>query len=220
MNPPPQTSTTPGELDAALDYARHRIPVFPTNPLDKKPLTTNGFKDATTDEAQIRVWWLKWPNAMIAAPTGSASGMWVVDLDLDPSKNIDGVATLAQLIAKHGEIPKTLMTITPRGGRHLIFTWDTAWDAKTGVHNSAGKIGPGVDCRGEGGYVCLPPSRNANGGQYRFDPNGAEQAAVAPDWLIKLALRPKTRNEAWARDALKSLAACGAQAVSMMLLVV
>ena len=114
---PQQTNATPNELEAALDYARRGIPVFPTNPLDKKPLTPNGFKDATADEAQIREWWQKWPNAMIAAPTGSASGMWVTDLDLDPAKKVDGMATLAQLIAQHCEIPKTLMTITPRGGR-------------------------------------------------------------------------------------------------------
>ena len=79
----PQTNTTSiTELDAALDYARNGIPIFPANPLDKKPLTANGFKDATTDEAQIRAWWLKWPNAMLAAPTGSTSGFWVVDLDI------------------------------------------------------------------------------------------------------------------------------------------
>src|SRR2546430_2601035 len=104
---------------------RSRMPVFPTNALNKKPLTPNGFKDATTDEARIRDWWGRWPNAMVAAPTGSASGMWVTDLDLDPVKKVDGMATLAQLIAQHGEIPKTLMTITPPGGRHLIFVWDS-----------------------------------------------------------------------------------------------
>src|SRR5215470_19879266 len=94
-----QPQRPPNELDAALDYARQGIPVFPTNPLDKKPLTSSGFRDATTDEAQIRAWWAKWPNAMLAAPTGAASGMWVVDLDLDASKGVDGMATLSQLIA-------------------------------------------------------------------------------------------------------------------------
>ena len=116
MSPRPQSNAMVTELEAALDYARHGIPVFPTNPLDKKPLTANGFKDATVDEVQIREWWTRWPNAMIAAPTGIASAMWVVDLDLDPVKKTDGAAALAQLIAQHGEIPKTLMTITPRAG--------------------------------------------------------------------------------------------------------
>ena len=75
-----QSNTTPTELDAALEYARKGIPVFPCNPLDKKPLTSHGFKDATTDEAQIQAWWGRWPNAMVAAPTGA--GAWRLTADL------------------------------------------------------------------------------------------------------------------------------------------
>jgi Bifunctional DNA primase/polymerase, N-terminal len=126
VSPQSQANAAPNELEAALEYARNGIPVFPTNPLDKKPLTTHGFKDASKDEAQIRAWWSKWPNAMIAAPTGAASGMWVVDLDLDPARKLDGRAMLAQLIAAHGAMPKTLAAITPRGGQHLFFTWPSS----------------------------------------------------------------------------------------------
>jgi Bifunctional DNA primase/polymerase, N-terminal len=61
MSPQAQSNTSP-ELDAALRYANRGIPVFPCSPLDKKPLTPHGFKDATTDEAQIRAWWTQWPN--------------------------------------------------------------------------------------------------------------------------------------------------------------
>jgi hypothetical protein len=60
----------PTEIEAALEYARGGWPVFPCNPLDKSPVTSHSFKDATTDEAQIRAWWTQWPNAMIGAPTG------------------------------------------------------------------------------------------------------------------------------------------------------
>ena len=70
MSPQSQANAVPNELDAALEYASGRMPVFPCNPLDKKPLTAHGFKDATTDEAQIRAWWTRWPNAMVGAPTG------------------------------------------------------------------------------------------------------------------------------------------------------
>jgi hypothetical protein len=197
MSPQPQANKMPSELEAALEYAQLGIAVFPCNPLDKKPLTSSGFKDATRDEAQIRAWWQKWPNAMIGAPTGPISGMWVVDLDLDPARKIDGKATLDQLITQRGPIPETLQTITPRGGQHLIFSWDNNVE----IRNSAGKIGPGVDVRGNGGYVCLPPSRNANGGIYRWEPNGVAQAATAPAWLIALA--KATKAKAWAKAALE-----------------
>jgi ABC-type multidrug transport system fused ATPase/permease subunit len=197
MSPQPQANKAPTELEAALEYARSGIPVFPCNPLDKKPLTTNGFKDASKDEAQIHAWWQKWPNAMIGAPTGPVSGMWVADLDLDPARKINGRATLDQLIAQRGPIPETLTTITPRGGQHLIF----AWDSNVEIRNSAGKIGPGVDVRGNGGYVCLPPSKNATGGEYHWVSNGTAQAVLAPSWLVALAKAIKAK--AWAKAALE-----------------
>jgi Bifunctional DNA primase/polymerase, N-terminal len=201
MSPQPQPNL-PSELEAALEYARDGIPVFPCNPLDKKPLTINGFKNATVDENQIREWWTKWPNSMIAAPTGPASGMWVVDVDQDSGRSIDGTKTLTDLIAQYGELSKTLMTITPRGGRHLIFIWMNGVE----IYNSTGKLGPGVDVRGEGGYVCLPPSRRADGALYQWDPAGADQAIIAPGWLVELARaesKSKRRDKAWARTALE-----------------
>jgi hypothetical protein len=138
---------------------------------------------------------------MIATPTGSASKMWVVDVDRDPARNIDGAAALAKLISQHGELALTLMTITPRGGRHLIFVWDNGVE----IRNSTGKLGPGIDVRGEGGYVCLPPSRRADGALYQWDPAGASQAVPAPRWLIELARsenKSKKRDKAWAHAAL------------------
>jgi hypothetical protein len=193
----PQAQTIPTVLEAALDYARCNIPVFPCNPIDKKPLTPNGFKDATRDETQILAWWQQYPNAMIGAPMGPTSGIWAVDLDLDPAKKIDGKATLDQLIAQRGLLPPTWATITPRGGQHLIF----AWDSNVEIRNSASKIGPGIDVRGNGGYICLPPSRNATGGMYQWEPGGPQNAALAPPWLVALAKAKKAR--AWAKAALE-----------------
>ena len=186
----------PDVLDAALEYARNGIPVFPCDPKTKKPLIATGFKAASTDEQEIRRQWGRWPDAMIGAPTGAKSGMWAIDLDKDASKNLDGIATLRQLIAQYGALPKTLMTITPRGGRHLIFSWANGVD----IRNSTGKIGPGIDVRGSGGYVCLPPSQRSDGAQYKWDPDSGAVSVPAPDWLIKLAGKP--RKSAWARTAL------------------
>jgi Virulence-associated protein E/Bifunctional DNA primase/polymerase, N-terminal len=199
----PQTQATPPTVfEAALDYARCGIPVFPCNPIDKKPLTANGFKDATRDETQILAWWQQYPNAMIGVPMGPASGMWAIDLDIDPARKIDGKAALDQLIAQRGALPPTWMTVTPRGGRHLIWIWDPNVE----IRNSASKIGPGIDVRGEGGYVCLPPSRRADGALYQWDPAGSSQAVAAPNWLIELARstnKAKKRDKAWACAALE-----------------
>jgi putative DNA primase/helicase len=194
----PQTqANTPTVLEAALDYARCGIPVFPCNPIDKKPLTPNGFKDATRDETQILGWWQQYPNAIIGAPMGPASNLWAIDLDFDPARKIDGKATLDQLIAQRGALPSTWTTITPRGGRHLIFSWDPNVE----IRNSASKIGPGIDVRGSGGYICLPPSRNATGGMYQWEPGGPQTAALAPPWLVVLA--KATKAKAWAKAALE-----------------
>ena len=70
-------------LLAALDYAKKGYSVFPLQPKGKKPLTRNGFKDASTDPEQIRRWWEQWPNANIGLPTGSKNGLFVVDVDGD-----------------------------------------------------------------------------------------------------------------------------------------
>jgi hypothetical protein len=194
----PQTQTNPPTvLEAAADYARCGIPIFPCSPIDKRPLTPNGFKDATRDEAQILAWWQQYPNAMIGAPMGPASGIWAVDLDLDPAKKIDGKAALDQLIARRGPLPPTWISITPRGGRHLIF----AWDPNVDIRNSTSKIGPGIDVRGNGGYICLPPSRNATGGTYQWEPGGPQNAASAPPWLTVLAKARKA--SAYAKAALE-----------------
>ena len=194
----PQTqANTPTVFEAALDYARCGIPVFPCNPIDKKPLSPNGFKDATRDETQILTWWQQYPNAMIGAPMGPASNLWAIDLDLDPARKIDGKATLDQLVKQRGALPSTWTSVTPRGGQHLIF----AWDANVEVRNSASKIGPGIDVRGNGGYICLPPSRNATGGAYQWEPGGPQNAALAPPWLITLAKAKKA--SAYAKAALE-----------------
>src|SRR5215510_6150912 len=69
-------------VTAALEVAR-RWPIFPCNPLNKKPMTERGFKDATRDTKQITRWWREHPNAMIGVPTGEISGFWVVDVDVE-----------------------------------------------------------------------------------------------------------------------------------------
>src|SRR5262249_34384873 len=111
-------------------------------------------------------------------------------------KQLNGIAVLAQLTARHGALPPTLTSITPRGGKHMFF----AWDPNVDIRNSESKIGPGIDVRGNGGYVCLPPSRSANGGAYQWDPGSPRTFAPAPSWLVMLAKAKKI--SAYAKAAL------------------
>jgi putative DNA primase/helicase len=57
------------------------------------------------------------------------------------------------------------------------------------VRNSVGKLGSGLDVRGDGGYVVAPPSVHASGRSYRWLPgSGLDDLALAalPDWLLRL----------------------------------
>ncbi|MDP5308868.1 bifunctional DNA primase/polymerase [Paracoccus spongiarum] len=148
-------------LKAALSYAAKGLPVFPAMKIngEKKPLVkwgkgTDGHPDlthrrATTDAATIRAWWAKWPLAMIGMPTGARSG--VVVLDIDRKNGVDGLANLRAA----GIDPFTMSPViakTPSGGLHVFMRYSGP------LKNSAGILAEGVDVRGDGGYIVLPPS--------------------------------------------------------------
>lgn len=82
---------------AALRRALLGSPVFPCGPR-KWPLTARGFHDASTDPEQVCAWWSRWPNALIGMPTGAASGLVVLDLDL--KGGCDGAAAFEALGAE------------------------------------------------------------------------------------------------------------------------
>jgi hypothetical protein len=170
-------------LAAALTYARKNIPVFPCDPRDKTPLCPTGFHAANTNETWIRLWWKQIPDAMVGIPCGPPSGLWVLDIDIDPEGGIDGHVALAVLVTRHGPLPLTLTSQTPRGGVQHFFKWHGAR-----IRNSVGKIGPGLDVRGDGGYTVLPPSIRCDGVAYRWqDPTVLP--ADAPAWLVDEAIK-------------------------------
>jgi putative DNA primase/helicase len=177
-------------LRHALEYAEHGWPVFPCDPKTKAPLIAGGFHRASRDLDVVRRWWSSHPHAMIGVPTGPASGFSILDVDVDEASGVDGPTCLAQLEAKHSKLPETVSTRTPRGGLHLLFRWSPQHP----LRNSAGKLDPGLDVRGDGGYAIVPPSVRPDGVAYRFEnPTGLFDIAEAPDWLLQLACnRPST----------------------------
>jgi bifunctional DNA primase/polymerase-like protein len=150
-------------IETAVRYAGKGWPVFPCRPWpDKSPYVDGGFHAASTDSDQILAWWMRWPDAIIAVPTGERIGLVV--LDVDTKRGVDGWATLAAL--EGCPIPPATPTvITASGGAHLYYQRPA-----DGVRNTTGQrgrgIGPGLDWRGDGGYVIVPTP----GTDYRWGP--------------------------------------------------
>jgi len=178
--------------DYALDYAGKGWKVIPLHTpselgecsckksdcksVGKHPRTMNGLKDGTTDEAKIRNWWAMWPNANIGIVTGDASGIVVLDVDLDKF----GEKSLEYLEEENYFLPETLQSVTGSGGSHYMFA-----QPQVSIKNSASSIGQGLDMRGDGGYIVAPPSRHKSGNRYEWK-NDCDLATM-PDWLLQLA---------------------------------
>jgi hypothetical protein len=161
-------------LAAALDYAAHRTLVFPLLSRGKAPAVARGFHAATTNPKTIRRFWRD-PDRNIGIPTGMTSGFWVLDVD-----GPEGEASLRELEARHGGIPKTREVITSRG-RHVWFAYPGP------IPSSAGKIGAGLDVRGDLAYAIAPPSVHETGHIYQWAGDPWCELAPAPAWLIAAA---------------------------------
>ena len=147
--------------------------MFPCRPRDKRPATTNGVRDATKDLDAIRAWWRHDHRFNVGIATGAVSGLFVVDVD-----GLDAEVELRKLEQVHGELPATVEAITARG-RHVYF--QTPGER---VPNSASKIAPGIDVRGDGGYVLAPPSIHPSGRGYAWSVDSTDTLTIAPDWLL------------------------------------
>lgn len=159
-------------LEHALELARRDIPVFPCHPGDdaddpddpkrKKPLTKHGFKDASSDVRQVRRWWAQWPNALVGVPTGSASGLLVIDIDFPDGLDfvLGELGSLFDGARRHG---------TRRGGIHYLFRAPIGMR----VPCSAGRLARRVDVRAEGGYFIWWPAAG-------LDAHGPEIASLPP----------------------------------------
>jgi putative DNA primase/helicase len=149
---------------------------------NKRPFTEHGDKDASCDPDCIQAWLLKDPDVLIGIATGEPSDILVLDVDNhEPSKN--GFKSLAKFELKYGKLPDTLRATTPRNGRHYYFRYPQQYE----LGSTAGELGPGLDTRGNGGYIIAPPSICPEG-QYRFE-NPETPIAPMPEWLINLLLK-------------------------------
>lgn len=154
---------------AAVHALAELGPVLPC--IGKQPLLKNGVYGASQDPSTIDKWMERWPNCNIGLATGD-----IVVVDVDGQ---EGEQTWSALEDSIEALPDTLEVQTGRG-RHLYFA------ANEHIGNSVGRIGPGVDVRGHGGYVIAPPSVHPDTGeQYRFADAQVELAEM-PAWFAQL----------------------------------
>ena len=205
--------------DAAISYAYRDWPVFPLHgctrgrcscgnrecsAAGKHPRLRGVYREyASTDEAQVREWWTRWPNANIGHPTGN---LVVVEID-GPA----GLATMQRLRERH-EWPETLTAMSGRAAGGLHFYFRAPEDEP--IYGIAGRrggrgIGKGIDVRGVGHLVVLPPSIHESGRRYtwlrRID------AAPLPAWMVARLRKPEPKPlkvprrdpEGWASGAFR-----------------
>ena len=164
---------------AALDYCRLGWSVIPIESRGKRPLIRwQVHQYRCAEPPEIGEWFSRWPDANLAVVTGIVSGLVV--LDLDPRHGAD--ASLQQFEQEHGGFVQTIEARTGGGGRHLYFAHPGEM-----TRNRVG-IAPGVDLRGDGGYVVAPPSVHACGELYRWERSpDVCRLAPLPAWLLRAA---------------------------------
>ena len=81
-------------------------------------------------------------------------------LDIDVADGKQGEQSLAGLIREYGELPECLTATTGSGGIHYCFRSHVELPGRTDML-------PGIDFKGEGGYIVAAPSKHV-AGQYKW----------------------------------------------------
>lgn len=138
-------------LKEALEYLNRGLSVFPLHIRSKIPaIEWAKYQKERPSEDQVREWFAIDRNIAIA--TGNVSGLVVIDVDCNKGGNaqlyLDKFPT--KMIAKTGK------------GYHLYYQYPGFHvDNRIGIY-------PGVDVRGDGGYVVAPPSIHPDGSVYEW----------------------------------------------------
>ena len=183
-------------MENALAYARAGLSVIPVQPQGKEPLVPwVKYQAAVPEPEEIASWFAKTPMANIGIVTGSVSGLVVVDLD-----GAEGLESGQRLNLRS---PVTVLT---GRGKQLYYR-----HPGQRITNSVKKVAPGVDIRGDGGFVVAPPSLHPNGKRYCWagSPMSRNLLPPLPTMFLEQERRLPglaKRNEAgWVADAIKEM---------------
>lgn len=147
----------------------------------KHPITKRGHKDASNDLNQIQEWLYRWPNANISIATGKISNLVV--LDIDPRHG--GDKELAELEKAHQPLSRLGTVLTGGNGLHYYFKTNLLIKNRTNLR-------PGIDVRGEGGFIIAPPSIHKSDLRYNWEDQAQELSIPdLPDWLLSILVSKK-----------------------------
>lgn len=171
-------------LAIAKRLARKGFYLFALASESKLPLSKGWQSQTTRDPEKLEEYFGDGANNIgIFTSKYQNTNLLVVDIDV---KKVDGIANWNQIIADNGGCPDTFMQVTATGGMHLIFSTEEE------IPNSAGKIGPGIDVRGKGGYIVGVGSK-VPAGEYTVL-STVHDVQVAPDWLVALATQDREKK--------------------------
>ncbi|MZD10217.1 DNA primase [Streptomyces sp. SID5785] len=186
---------------AVIPLSRTKLPALPSPHRTDPPsaprchgecgLPGHGVHDASTDPRRIRALFAAAPRA---TGYGIACGLpphHLIGVDLDTKSGTNASASLRELALRHlFTVPDTVVVATPSGGRHLWLTGPP----DVVVPNSAGRLAPGIDIRGAGGYLVGPGSRTEHGVYSAVPGTGHLPPAACPPALLRL-LSPPPRPQ-------------------------
>jgi hypothetical protein len=167
--------------------------VFPLQARSKKPVGSwKEYQTTSANAGECAAWETayRYNPYNIGIATGSVSGCFVLDVDGE-----QGRETLAKLIAEHGELPAT-PTVKTGKGQHYYFRYPAGYTVRNLAGRSVhGEILPGIDHRGDGGYVVAPPSIHPDGMAYEWIVSPWQTTlADAPAWLLELVAVPENNE--------------------------
>ncbi|MGI6405485.1 MAG: bifunctional DNA primase/polymerase [Syntrophaceticus sp.] len=179
-------------LKYAIEYLSRGWSVIPIAPRSKQPpgkFSWKEFQERRATESEVRKWWDEWPQANIGIATGKVSGIVVLDLD----------TMLAMETAKENGIPRSPTAAT--GSGYHVYLKHPGFSVLNAV-----KLGDvkGLDVRGDGGYVVVPPSIHPSGRRYKWTARNLDTpVADCPEWLVEI-LKNRTNSEGATGGADKS----------------
>lgn len=154
---------------------------FSCTAIGKHPRYRGYLDSGTVGEREARLLVTAGWGGGLGVLTGSASGVVVVDVD--PRNG--GNASLDALMARRGPLPATLTVLSgSAGGRHYYFRLPPGRVAVNS--NTGGRLGAGVDIKGERQMVVWPPSLHRSGRRYALDSLAPVEIAAVPDDLVPI----------------------------------